>query len=121
MKRKITLEDYGYPREGILDVDAGGGDSYEMPQEALSARGCDSCRNFDRKEWVCKLTGEEKDPDYDYCDDIDYIEKWLDNSLGFRSPVRQEYSSDEAYKQACDAINAINANIDDENRERFGW
>lgn len=114
--RKMTLKDFGYPEEGIIDVDRGGGDCYEVPQEALSAHTCGSCRKFDRKEWTCKKDNEEKDPDYDYCDDIDYVDEWLDSGDGFRSPVRNEYSSDETYKQACEAIDAINRYIDDKNR-----
>ena len=118
MARQKRLKDYGYPSEGIILVDKGGGDDYEMPQEALSARTCGSCRQLDC-DWCCKRTGEEKDPDVDYCDDIDYQEEWLDTEYGFRSPVRNEYSSDKAYEQACEAINAINRNIEDEREERW--
>ena len=115
---KKHLKDWGYPAEGILDVDAGGGDSYEMPQEALSEHICCYCRNFDSKEYVCKLTGEIMDSD-EYCDRIDYIEKWLDSEYGFRTPVRQEYSSDKIFKQACDAIDAINRSIEAENEHKY--
>ena len=122
MGKSGSLKDCGYPEEGIIYVDAGGGDDYEMPQEALSEHGCVSCRNLDKKECVCKLTGEEKDPECDYCDEIDYIECWLNTEYGFRSPVRQEYSSDEAYEQACKAIEAINDCIREQNeRYREGW
>ena len=110
MNRKRTLEDYGYPIEGILDVDKGGGDFYQVPQEALSPRTCEYCRKFDSKEWVCTLTGEDKCID-DTCDRIDHVEEWLDNEYGFRSPVRQEYSSDKTFEQACKAIKAINRSI----------
>ena len=125
---KERLNDWGYPAEGILDVDAGGGDSYEMPQEALSAHTCGSCRLFDgdycTKEWnngdesYCIPERDEKDPDTDTCEQIDYVEEWLDSQYGFRSPVRCEYSSDKAYEQACEAIKAINAYI---NSEREGY
>ena len=113
MQRQPRLEDYGYPAEGIICVDAGGGDFYEMPKEGISAHTCGSCRKF-CKDWTCTVTGEEKDPDYDTCEDIDYKEEWLDSSYGFRSPVRCEYSSDKAYEQACKAINAINADVNSE-------
>ena len=119
MRNRITLKDYGYPAEGIIYVDVGGGDDYEAPQEALSERGCCYCRNFDSKEYICKLTGEEKDPECDYCDRIDYIEKWLDSEYGFRSPVRQEYSSDQTYEQACKAIDAINHDIEETNEHEY--
>ena len=112
--RQKTLKDFGYPAEGIILVDAGGGDAYEVPQEAFSPRTCEYCRLFDSKEWVCTKDGEEKDPDNDSCDDIDYIDKWLDSEYGFRSPVRCEYSSDKAYEQACKAIIRMNRNIKDE-------
>lgn len=111
--RRRTLDDYGYPRGYSIDVDTGGGDGYEAPQEALSPRTCESCRRLD-KDWVCPLTGGDKDPDNDTCDQIDYKEEWLDSSYGFRSPVRCEYDSDEDYKQACEAIKAINKGINDE-------
>ena len=111
MRRKTTLKDWGYPAEGIIDVGNGGEDSWEMPQEALSEHTCEYCRKFDRKEWVCTVSGEDKNPDQDYCEDIDYIEEWLDTEDGFRSPVRNEYSSDKTYQQACEAIKAINRHI----------
>ena len=129
MRKKDRLKDWGYPSEGILDVDAGGGDSYEMPQEALSARTCQWCRKFNgdycTKEWnngdesCCVPERDEKDPDTDSCDDIDYIEEWLDSQYGFRSPVRCEYSSDKAYEQACEAIKAINKHIEDEQMSEY--
>lgn len=31
MKKKMTLADWGYPSEGIIGVDRGGGDSDELP------------------------------------------------------------------------------------------
>ena len=115
---KTTLKDWGYPLEGIIDVDAGGGDSHEMPQEALSEHTCCYCKNFNNKEYICKLNGEDREPD-EYCENIDYIEQWLDSEYGFRSPVRQEYSSDKAYKDACDAIDAINRNIEAVNEHEY--
>ena len=111
MRRKTTLKDWGYPAEGIIDVDDGGGDSHELPQEALSERTCAYCRKFNKEEWVCTVTGEDKNPDCDYCDNIDYIEEWLDTEDGFRTPVRSEYSSDKTFQQACKAIKAINHQI----------
>ena len=113
MQNGKTLADYGYPAEGIIEVEIGGGNTYEIPQEGLSPHTCESCRKLN-KDWVCTLTGEDKDPDNDTCQDIDYEEKWLDCSYGFRSPVRCEYSSDNAYEQACKAIKAINRHNDDE-------
>ena len=112
---KYDLEkDWGYPREGIVDLDLGGGDALPCPQEMWSARTCGSCKLFDgeycTKEWnnadpcYCVPERDEKDPDTDYCDDIDYIEEHLEE---LRDPVRHEYSSDKAYKQACEAIDAI--------------
>ena len=118
MKKRITLKDWGYPAEGILDVDDGGGDSHEAPQEALSAHECAYCRNFDGKQYICKLTGEDREDD-ECCDKIDYIEKKLDSEYGFRSPVRQEYGSDKTYKQACEAIDAINNDIEAENEHKY--
>lgn len=112
-----TLKDWGYPSEGIIEVDMGGGDGQEFPQEAWSAHTCGSCRKFDRKDWVCTLTNEDKDPDDDTCDSIDYEEKWLEPGYGYRSPVRCEYSSDRTYEQACKAIKAINEWIDDRERD----
>ena len=124
---KDRLKDWGYPAEGIILVDAGGGDDYEMPQEALSAHTCGSCRLFDgdycTKEWnnadesCCIPERDEKDPDTDTCDEIDYVEEWLDCEYGYRSPVRCEYSSDKAYEQACKAINAINAYVNSERED----
>lgn len=118
-----TLADWGYPAEGIIDVDKGGGDSYEVPQEAFSPHTCGSCRKFNgeycTKEWnngdesYCIPGRDEKDPDTDTCDDIDYEEELLDSQYGFRDPVRCEYSSDKKYKQACEAIKAINRDIKD--------
>ena len=116
MRKRETLKDWGYPAEGIIDVSNGGEDSWECPQEALSEHTCAYCRKF-TKDWTCSDTGEDQDPDQDYCDDIDYIEEWLDTEGGFRSPVRNEYSSDATYQQACEAIKAINAHIRSE-RER---
>lgn len=115
----MKLKDFGYPLEGIVYVDAGCGDDYEVPQEALSAHTCGSCQNFDSKEWVCKLTGEDKDPDDDFCDGIDYKEEWLDCEDGYRSPVRNEYSSDKAYEQAVKAINSINRYVREENEHEY--
>ena len=114
--RKLSLSDYGYPYEGIVIIDHGGGDGYEYPQEAFTPRDCGSCRLFDSKEYVCMKTGDDKDP-YDTCDDIDYKEEWEDSEGGYREPVRHEYSSDKAYEQACKAIKAINRDIL-KNRER---
>lgn len=113
MRREPTLADYGYPAEGIIDVDLGGGNGQEYPQEAFSPRTCGSCRKFNGGDWTCYKDGEDKDPDNDTCGDIDYQEEWLDNGY-LRSPVRCEYSSDETYKQACEAIEAINRSIKDE-------
>lgn len=110
---KYTLSDFGYPSEGILDVDAGGGDSYEVPQEALSPHTCGYCRKCDCGE-TCTKDGRDVDMDNDSCEDIDYIEEWLDSSYGYRSPVRCEYSSDKTYHQACKAINAINRHMEDD-------
>ena len=131
MKNKMTLKDFGYPEEGILDVSNGGEDSYEMPQEALSPHTCGSCRLFNgeycTKEWnnadesYCIPERDEKDPDVDTCDDIDYQEEWLDCSCGFRLPVRCEYSSDKAYSKACKAIEAINISIQREYEEKDNW
>ena len=114
----MTLKDWGYPSEGIIEVDDGGGDSHEMPQEAWSEQTCCYCRNFDNKKYVCKLNGDDRDSD-EYCDKIDYIEKRIDSEYGFRSPVRQEYSSDGTFKQACNAIDAINRHIEEENEHRY--
>ena len=108
---QIDLRKIGYPAEGIICVDTGGGNDYESPQEALSEHTCAYCRRFDHKEWVCPLDGQEKNPDEDTCDSIDYEEVWLDCQYGFRSPVRCEYSSDENYKKACEAIKTINRMI----------
>ena len=110
MKKKMTLADYGYPAEGIIGVDCGGGDGYDLPQEALSAHTCKWCRKCEHGE-TCSKDGRDVDIDTDTCEDIDYIEEWLDTSYGFRSPARCEYSSDKTYKQACEAIKAINRNI----------
>ena len=118
MSKNKTLKDFGYPSEGIIDIDRGGGDSYECPQEAFSAHTCGSCRKF-TKDWTCGITGEDKEPDYDTCDDIDYIEKWVGDEFGFRDPVRCEYSTDEAYEQACKAINAINRDIKAESEHQY--
>ena len=106
------LKDWGYPAEGIIDVCWNGDPDRceEMPQEAYSPHTCKYCRKCDSGE-TCTKDGREIDIDTDTCEDIDYIEEWLDSSYGFRSPVRCEYSTDKAYKQACDAINAINAYI----------
>lgn len=108
MKRKqwqpeLTRK-YGYPAEGVVYVDIGGGDDYEAPQERWSGQYCGSCRMFDTKDWVCKRSGEDKDPDADTCDDIDFEEKELEE---LRDPDRREYSSDENYKAACKAINEM--------------
>lgn len=129
MRNRMTLKDWGYPAEGIILVDDGGGDFHEAPQEALSAHTCGSCRLFNgdycTKDWnngeedYCIPERDEKDPDFDYCDDIDYVEEWLDSEYGFRSPVRNEYSSDKAFKQACDAISAINRYIEDEAEHEY--
>ena len=124
MRKEPTLADYGYPSEGIIEVDRGGGDGYELPQEALSPHTCGWCRKCDSGE-TCTKDGREIDVDTDTCDDIDYREEWLDTSYGFRSPVRCEYSSDKTYKQACEAIKAINSSIKDDYEERryerMGW
>ena len=124
--KRTSLEDWGYPAEGIIDVCWNGDPDrcQEMPQEALSAHTCGSCRLFNgdycTKFWnnaeedYCLPDRDEKDPDNDTCDDIDYEEEWLDTQYGFRSPVRCEYSSDETYKQACEAIAALNRAIADE-------
>lgn len=118
---KCRLKEMGYPKEGIRCIGYGGEDNCEMPQEGFSAHLCGSCRNFDSKECVCKKDGSEKEPDIDFCDDIDYVEKLLDCEFGFRSPVRNEYSSDQAYEQACEAIKAINKAVKEEFEERFGY
>ena len=115
--REKTLKDYGYPFEGIIEVCPNNGpDSIEYPQEHWSAHTCGSCRRFNN-DWICEKTGEEKDPDEDTCDDIDYEEKELDGE--FRSPVRCEYSSDKAYDQACKAIARINADIRAEEEHQY--
>lgn len=123
-RNEPTLAEMGYPSEGIIEVDRGGGDGYEMPQEALSPHTCGWCRKCDSGE-TCTKDGREIDVDTDSCDDIDYQEEWLDTSYGFRSPVRCEYSSDKTYKQACEAIKAINSSIKDDYEERryerMGW
>lgn len=122
--REPTLVEMGYPSEGIIEVDRGGGDGYELPQEALSPHTCGWCRKCDSGE-TCTKDGHEVDVDNESCDDIDYQEEWLDTSYGFRSPVRCEYSSDKTYKQACEAIKAINSSIKDDYEERryerMGW
>ena len=117
MRNEPTLEEFGYPREGIVVEDMGGGDGREWPQEVLSAHTCGSCKKFDHKDWVCTMTKEDRDPDCDTCENIDYEEEWLETCYGFRSPVRNEYSSDKAYEQACKAIIAINKWMDDMERE----
>lgn len=104
-----TLKEYGYPMYYAIGIDCGCGDGYEVPQEYFTARTCGSCRRFN-KEWVCEKTGEDKDPDNDTCDDIDYEEEAVNNEE-YRSPVRCEYDSDKDYKQACKAISRINADI----------
>lgn len=114
MAMRKTLKDFGYPQEGIIYVDSGGGNGYECPQEALSAHTCGSCKKFNRKEWICMKDNADKEPDEDFCDDIDYAEEWLDSQYGFRSPVRCEYSSDDTYEQACKAIDRINTSISDQ-------
>lgn len=107
-----TLADYGYPAEGIVSVCWNGSpDAEDYPQEAFTPHTCGSCRLFNgeccTKEWN---NGDEsyyipdrddRDPDNDTCDDIDYEQDWLDE---LRDPVRCEYSSDKAYEQACKAI-----------------
>lgn len=130
MKRNMTLADYGYPKEGIIEVSHDGGpDGYELPQEALAPHTCISCRLCDgavcMKEWkdldptYYVPERDDRDVDNDTCDDIDYEERWLDTEYGFRSPVRCEYSSDEAYQQACKAIDRMNAEINSEHEERW--
>ena len=111
MKVRKTLNDFGYPRWYTVEVDLGGGDGIDYPQEALSSRTCENCRKFNSKEWVCVSGKEIDNPDCETCDDIDYIEEWLDSSDGFRSPVRCEYDSDKDFEQACKAIKAINRSI----------
>lgn len=128
MKHRMTLADYGYPAEGIIEICPDGGpDGYEAPQEILSPHTCASCRKYDdacTKEWNnCDEAyyvpeRDDRDPDVDTCDDIDYREEWLDASYGFRDPVRCEYSSDETFQQACKAIARINADINSEHEER---
>ena len=128
MKKK-TLADYGYPLEGIIEVTPNGGpDGYEMPQEGLTPHTCVSCmqchgdvctkewNNADPADYIPER--DDRDPDVDTCDDIVYVEEWLDASYGFRNPVRCEYSSDETYQQACKAIARINADINSEHEER---
>ena len=114
--REPTLKDFGYPEEGIIDVAPNNGpDSYERPQEGWSPHTCASCRKLNA-DWECTLTGEEKDPDEDTCDQLDYKKKWLEE---YRDPVRCEYSSDRTYKQACEAIKEIRDWI--ERREEDAW
>ena len=116
MRKQMTLADFGYPAEGIIEYTTDGGpDGHECPQEALSAHECEYCRKFNHDDWTCSKDGSNKWID-DTCGDIDYIEEWLDSSYGFRYPVRCEYSSDETYEQACKAIDRINAwmRIEDE-------
>ena len=123
--RKTTLKDYGYPAEGIVYVDTGGGKDYECPQEAFTSHTCISCKLWDSdyctkggKETFCTPDGNEIDP-YTYtCDDIDYIDEWLDTEYGFRDPVRCEYSTDKAYEQACEAIKRLNKDIKEDHEER---
>ena len=118
---EMKLADYGYPEEGIVYVETGGGNCIEVPQETYSPYTCKSCRRFNgdccTKNWnnadesyYCPST-DDKDPDTDTCDDIDYEEEFLGGEYGFRSPVRCEYSSDETYNQACEAIKVINERI----------
>ena len=111
----MTLKDFGYPEGYIIDTDTGGGNGQEYPQEALSSYTCNYCRKFDKKEWVCTETGKDvPNPDCETCENIDYIEEWLDSQFGFRPPVRSEYCSDKAFNDACNAIKAINKSIQEE-------
>ena len=107
--RTINLRDYGYPEEGIIEVSRDGGpDGYEVPQEAFSARTCENCRKCNLEDWTCTMDGKDVDPETCTCDDIEYIEKELDCSYGFRYPVMCEYSSPSNYVMARNAIVRIN-------------
>lgn len=97
------LKRFNYPDEGLLEISPDGGpDTYFQPQERYSARVCAWCRRFNGYD--CTKGREVNDPDEDTCDDIDYIEEWLED---LRDPVRQEYSSEKTYQQACKAIRKL--------------
>ena len=109
------LKRFGYPAEGIVQVSHDGGpDAVDYPQERFSAMVCKWCRFYCEDE--CTKGKTVEDPDIDTCDDIDYIDEWLED---LRYPVRSEYSSDKTYQQACKAIRKIRA--EQEAEEEHEW